>query len=320
MDLSVIIVTFNSSPYIEGCLCSILEELKGLDYELIVVDNGSEDGTCQLIESKFLEATLIRNGFNAGFARANNLALRRAKGEFVLLINPDTIWERGDLKKAIGFLKEYPKIGGLGCRLILEDGSWQKSYGNFPTLMREVRETFYLPRLFPRSPWMKGVYIYDDSLSPRPVDWVSCTFFLGDRGLMSEIGFFDERYFMYYEDIDLSKRIRERRREIYYYPEIEIIHFQRWPSIIDFGESPYIYFNKYFGLWFAKKLRCILLLKTFLRIWIFFFLTLFTGRMNFRDKLRSYYQTFKFHLFNASEVIKGLKIEKGKKTNKNSNP
>jgi GT2 family glycosyltransferase len=320
MDLSIIIVTFNSFPYIRLCLRSILDQARDMDYELIIVDNDSKDETCEIIEKEFPQVILIQNGFNAGFAKANNLALRRAKGEFVILINPDTIWGRGDLKKAIGFLKEHPGVGALGCRIVLKDGSRQKSLGNFPTLMKELKETFYLPRLFPRSPWMSGVYIYDDFLSSRPVDWVSCTFFLGDRGLMSEVGFFDERYFMYYEDIDLSKRIRGKGREIYYYPEIEITHFQRWPSIIDFGESPYIYFNKYFGLWFAKKLRCILLLKTFLRIWIFFFLTLFTGRMNFRDKLRSYYQTFKFHLFNASEVIKGLKIEKGKKTNKNSNP
>jgi GT2 family glycosyltransferase len=320
MDLSVIIVTFNSSPYIEACLCSILEQLKGLAYELIVVDNNSKDGTCEIIERKFPQAILIRNGFNAGFARANNLALQRAKGEFVLLINPDTVWKRGEVKKALQFMGAHSEIGALGCRIVLEDGSWQKSLGNFPTLLRELKESFYLPKIFPRSQWMRGVYIYDDFLSSRPVDWVSCTFFLGDRGLMSEVGFFDERYFMYYEDIDLSKRIRGKGREIYYYPEIGIIHHQKWPSTIDFGGSPYIYFNKFFGLYFAKILRYILLLKTLLRICTFFILSLFTGRVNFRDKLRSYYQTFKFHLFNASEVIKGLKIEKGKKTNKNSNP
>ena len=114
MDLSIIIVTFNSSPYIRDCLRSILDQVRDMNHELIIVDNDSKDETCEIIEREFPQVILIRNGFNAGFARANNLALQRAKGEFVLLINPDTIWERGDLKKAIGFLKEYPKIGGLG--------------------------------------------------------------------------------------------------------------------------------------------------------------------------------------------------------------
>ena len=320
MDLSVIIVTYNSSPYIEGCLCSILEQLKGLVYELIIVDNDSRDGTCEIIEREFPQAIFIRNEFNAGFGRANNLALRKAKGEFVLLINPDTVWKRGEVKKAMGFLKEHPGVGALGCRLVLEDGSWQKSNGNFPTLVRELRETFYLPRLFPRSPWARGVYIYKDDLNPTPVDWISCTFFLSDRKLMSEIGYFDERYFMYYEDIDLSKRMKEKSREIYYYPEIQIIHYQRWPSTIDFGGSPYIYFNKFFGLYFAEILRYILLLKTFLRICTFFILALFTGRLNFRNKFRSYCRTFEFHLFEAPKVIRGLKIEAKKETSKNSNP
>jgi GT2 family glycosyltransferase len=319
MDLSIIIVTFNSSPYIRDCLRSILDQVRDMNHELIIVDNDSKDETCEIIEREFPQVILIRNGFNAGFARANNLALQRAKGEFVLLINPDTIWEKGNLKKAIVFLKEYPKIGGVGCRLILENGSWQKSYGNFPTLMRELRETFYLPRLFPQSRWMRGVYIYDDSSSLKPVDWVSCTFFLGDRGLMSEVGFFDEQYFMYYEDIDLSKRIRGKGREIYFYPEIEIIHHQKWPTIIDFSGSSYIYYKKYFGLYFAKILRYILLLKTLLRICIFFILSLFTRKVDLRDKLRSYCETFKFHLFNAPRVIRSLKIEAERETNKNSN-
>ena len=320
MDLSIIIVTFNSSPYIRLCLRSILDQARDMDYELIIVDNDSRDGTYEIIEREFPQAIFIRNEFNAGFGRANNLALRKAKGEFVLFINPDTVWKKGEVRNALQFIRDHPKVGALGCRLVLEDGSWQKSNGNFPTLVRELRETFYLPRLFPRSPWTRGVYIYEDILSPRPVDWISCTFFLSNRQLLSEVGYFDERYFMYYEDIDLSRRMKEKSREIYYYPEIEIIHYQTWPSTIDFGGSPYIYFNKFFGLYFAEILRYILLLKTFLRICTFFILALFTGRLNFRDKFRSYCRTFEFHLFEAPKVIRSMKIEAEEETNKNSDP
>jgi GT2 family glycosyltransferase len=155
---------------------------------------------------------------------------------------------------------------------------------------------------------MRGVFAYVDHSNPKPVDWVSCTFFLCHRKLMAEVGFFDDRYFLYYEDIDLSERIRKKGKDIYYYPEIEIIHYQKWPSIIDFGGSPYIYFNKHFGLHVAKNLRYILIFKTFLRLLIFFPFVFLPGRIVLGDKFKSYYRTFKFHLFDASEIIRSLSI------------
>ncbi|HSB07346.1 MAG TPA: glycosyltransferase family 2 protein, partial [Thermodesulfobacteriota bacterium] len=237
MDLSIIIVTCNSSSIIETCLRSIMERMKGIDHELIIIDNASTDETCRVIQERFPEAALIRSPENIGFARANNLGLRKAKGEFILLINPDTSWKRGDIKEAIQFLRNHPEIGGLGCRLILKDGSWQKSHGNFPTLGREMKETFCLPRFFSDTPWAQGIFAYKEREGEGAVDWISCTFFLCPREVIQGVEGFNERYFMYYEDIDLSKRIREKGKEIYYYPKIEIIHYQRMPSVYDFGES-----------------------------------------------------------------------------------
>ena len=312
MEISVIVVTFNSSSMIEACLSSIVERMKGLAYELLIVDNASQDETCKIIEREFPQVTLIRSEINLGFARANNLAHTRAKGEFVLLINPDAVWKRGEVKEAIRWMRGRAEIGGLGCRLILEDGSWQKSHGNFPTLLRELKESLYLPRIFPRWHWTKGVYAYEDSFDPQPVDWISCTFFLSYRRLMAEVGFFDERYFMYYEDIDLSKRIREKGKEIYYYPEIEITHRQRAPSLIDFGESPYLYYHKFYGLSFAERLRYILIWKTFLRLLLFLPFGLFPGRKVFKDKVRSNYRTLKFSLLRAPKILRDLKIGAGK--------
>jgi GT2 family glycosyltransferase len=307
MDLSVIIVTYNSSPFIEECLRSITEKMKGLVCELIIVDNASTDETCQMIRKGFTDATLIQSPINLGFAKANNLGLRKARGEFVLLINPDTLWMRGDIKKAIQLLRNHPEIGGLGCRLLLEDGSWQKSHGHFPTLSRELKEAFYLPRLFSYRPWCNGMFIYHEKGGPCSVDWASATFFLCPRKVILETDGFDERYFMYYEDIDLSKKIRETGREIYYYPEIEIIHRQRMPLLYDFGESPYLYFDKHFGTSFAKKLRYILLFKTLLRVGIFAPLTLFSRKGVMREKLRTNFRTFEYHFFEAPKVLKRLR-------------
>jgi len=309
MELSVIIVTYNSSPFIEGCLRSITEQIKGLSYEFILVDNASTDDTCRMIREGFPDALLIRSPANIGFGRANNLGLNKARGEFVLLINPDTLWKRGEMRKAIQFLRDHPGIGGLGCRLLFEDGSWQKSHGHFPTPGRELKEAFYLPRLFPKRPWSRGMFIYREREGTGAVDWVSATFFLCPRKVILDVEGFDERYFMYYEDIDLSSRVREKGKEIYYYPEIEIIHFQRMPSVYDFGESPYLYFEKHFGPPLAGLLRYILLFKTLLRVIIFLPLAFLTGREIFREKWRTNWRTFDYHLYEAPKILKKLKIQ-----------
>ena len=306
MDLSIIIVTYNSSLFIEECLRSITKQMQEVRHELIIVDNASTDETCGMIQRGFPDALLIQSPSNAGFARANNLGLRKARGDFVLLMNPDTLWKSGEVRKALQLLRDHPEIGGLGCRLVLEDGSWQKSHGHFPTLGRELKEAFYLPRLFPQRPWSKGMFTYQEREGPGVVDWVSATFFLSPRKVILDINGFDERYFMYYEDIDLSARLREKGKEIYYYPEIEVTHFQRMPSVYDFGESPYLYFDKHFGTSLAKKLRYILLFKTLLRVAIFASLAVLTGKEIFREKLKTNYETFKYHLFEAPKGLKKL--------------
>jgi GT2 family glycosyltransferase len=307
MDLSIIIVTYNSSPFIEGCLRSLQEPMKDIDHEIVVVDNASTDETCRLIQEGSPHAVLVRSPTNVGFAKANNLGLRRARGEFILLVNPDTLWKRGDIKRAIQFLRTRPEIGALGCRLILEEGTWQKSHGHFPTFCRELKEAFYLPRLFPGREWSTGMFIYQERFGPGPVDWVSATFLLCPRKVALDIGGFDEQYFMYYEDIDLSKTIRGTGKEVYYYPEIEITHYQRMPSLYDFGESPYLYFDKHFGTAFAKRLRYVLLFKTLLRVSLFGILTLVSGKGVLKEKLRTNFKTFEYHLFEAPRVLKRLR-------------
>ena len=306
MDLSIIIVTYNSSRFIGACLRSLADQMGGLDHEILLVDNASSDETCRLIREEYPIVTLIENPSNVGFARANNLGLQKATGDFVLLINPDTVWKRGDVRRVIRFLRDHPEIGGLGCRLILQEGSWQKSHGYFPTLGRELKEALYLSRFFPEAEWARGMFIYKEKSGPRVVDWVSATFFLCPRKILLDIDGFDDRYFMYYEDIDLSKKIRERGKGIVYDPEVEIVHYQRVPSVYDFGESPYLYFEKHFGLSSAKTLRYVFLLKFFVRILIFGLLALFTGKEIFKEKRDINYRTLKFHLFEAGRILERL--------------
>jgi GT2 family glycosyltransferase len=313
MDFSIIVVTYNSSSNIEACLHSVKEAMKELDHEILIVDNASQDETCRIVEKEFPQVFLIKSEVNLGFAKANNLGLQRAKGEFVLLINPDTVWKKGEAGQALRFLRNHPEIGAMGCRLILEDGSWQRSHGNFPTLWKELKGAFHLPGLFPRWKWMEGVYTYKESHVIKPVEWISCTFFLSRKETLAEVAGFDERYFMYYEDIDLSKRLRGKGKEIYYFPEIEVIHYQKQPSMIDYGGSPYIYFCKFFPLSFAKVLKYIMILKTSVRMAIFPVFVLFSEKKVYREKARSNRETFKFHFCRASRIIRDLTVESRKK-------
>jgi GT2 family glycosyltransferase len=144
-------------------------------------------------------------------------------------------------------------------------------------------------------------------MEPMAVDWISGTFFLCKRDVLINIRGFDERFFLYYEDIDLSKRMREAGKEIYYYPEIEINHFQKFPSIYDFGESPYIYFGIHFGLNSALILRYVMIFRTLLRMAMFSSLLLLSGKASFKDKLLTNLRTFKFHLFRGPDVIRRLR-------------
>ncbi len=306
MDLSVVVVTYNSASYIEACLRSVVEQMEGLEHEIIVVDNASSDETVRRIEQGFPRVTLVPNRLNQGFARANNLGIQRAGGRFVLLINPDTRWKKGDIKKAVHFLEARPEIGALGCRLTLGDGSWQRSYGNFPTLGRELKEVFYLPRFFPECGFCRGTFVYRERNGEGPVDWVAGAFCLARRSILIEVGGFDERYFLYGEDIDLSKKIREKGKEIFYYPGIEITHFQKLPLVYDFGESPYLYFDKHFGPSHAKTLRYVLLFKMLVRMMVFSPLAFLTGKEAFREKLKTIYGTFRYHLVEAPGVLKKL--------------
>jgi hypothetical protein len=310
MELSVLIVTYNSSPYIEACLRSFQEPLNGIDHEIIVVDNHSRDETCSLLKTRFPGVILIENTANRGFGAANNLGLQRARGEFVLLLNPDIAWKKGEIRKAFLFLRDHPEAGGLGCRLVFPDGAWQRSHGNFPTLRRETQEAFYLPRIFPGKRW--GVFLYREPKENIPVDWIAAAFFLAPKRLLLEVGGFDDRFFMYYEDIDLSRRIREKRKTLYYYPDLEVVHDQRLPELYDFGESPYLYFNKHFGLSFAEKIRYLLLMKTLLRMVIFAPLAFFTGKKGIRQRLAANYRTFKYHLLESPRVLKRLRHESEK--------
>lgn len=216
MELSVILVTYNSEEYITACLHSILAATKGMEYEIVVVDNHSTDNTINLLREFHHSLKLIENGYNEGFAKAVNKGVKNSSGDFFLLVNPDVIIQSNSLNPIIQFMKENHKVGICGCKLVNEDGSLQYSTGPFPGVFSTFWRMF-LPRPLRKYDW----WGYDRI---RECDWVTGAFMLLRSKLLEEIGILDEHYFMYYEDVDLCLRARQAGWKVYYYPMMSAVH------------------------------------------------------------------------------------------------
>jgi GT2 family glycosyltransferase len=218
MKLSVIIVSYNVRRFVEQCLDSVQKAAEGLDYEVFVVDNDSADDTVEVIGQRYPWVHLIANHENLGFARANNIAIRQAKGEYVLLLNPDTIVAEPTLREAVSFMDAHPQAGGAGVRMHNGDGTLApESRRAIPTpwvsflKMLGFTKRYYMSHL----PWDE----------PGRIEVISGAFCFLRRKALDQIGLLDEDFFMYGEDIDLSYRLLKGGWENWYLPQ-DIIHFK----------------------------------------------------------------------------------------------
>jgi len=225
MLISIIIVTYNSAEFILSCLQSIRDSLAGLEHEVIAVDNHSTDGSRSLIRENFPELCLIHNKFNFGFSRAVNQAVRVAKGKYLLILNPDVQLLPGSAEKAIRFLEENGGVGVLLPKLLNPDGSLQfscRSFFNFPYFL--FRRT-PLGKIFPNHRVIRKHFMMDwDHADPREVDWGlgGCMFLRREALRGGKI--FDERFFLYMEDVDLCFQMKENGWKVIYYPEAVMVH------------------------------------------------------------------------------------------------
>ncbi|MEZ5039214.1 MAG: glycosyltransferase [Saprospiraceae bacterium] len=228
MKLSVIIVNYNVKYFLEQALLSVRRAAKGIDMEVWVVDNNSVDESVAMVREKFPEVHLVANEGNPGFAIANNQAIREASGEYVLLLNPDTVVEEDTFEVCVSFMDNHPEVGGLGVRMI--DGSGKflpESKRGFPTPWVAFAKTFGLSRLFPKSRLFNHYHLgYLEEDQPHEVEVLAGAFMWLRRSVLDEIGLLDEAFFMYGEDIDLSYRIVEAGYKNYYLPETTIIHYK----------------------------------------------------------------------------------------------
>ncbi|MBS1663901.1 MAG: glycosyltransferase family 2 protein [Bacteroidetes bacterium] len=228
MLLSVIIVNYRVKHFLEICLLSVQKALEGIDSEIFVVDNASADGSLEYLQPLFPQVNFIANTANVGFARANNQALEKARGKYVLFLNPDTILPETAANDCLRFLESTPNIGGLGVRMLDGSGLFLKeSRRGFPSPWVAFCKLSGLTALFPKTKLFAAYYLGHlpaDISHPAPVLSGAC--FWVARALLEKTGGFDERYFMYAEDIDLSYRLEQAGYVNYYKADTTIIHFK----------------------------------------------------------------------------------------------
>lgn len=228
MKLSIVIVNYNVEYFLEQCLNSVFKALHGISAEVFVVDNNSVDGSVEMVRNRFPGAILISNKENTGFSRANNQAIRMSTGEYVLLLNPDTLVEEDTFQKVISFMDSHPEAGGLGVKMIDGRGNFlPESKRGLPTPAVAFFKIFGLSALFPRSTLFGRYHLgYLSNEETHQVDVLSGAFMLLRRAALDKTGLLDEAFFMYGEDIDLSYRITRAGYKNYYYPGTRIIHYK----------------------------------------------------------------------------------------------
>ncbi len=228
MQLSVIIVSYNVKYFLEQCLCAVIDAIDKIDAEVWVVDNASSDGTIEYLHDKFPIVQFIANATNMGFGKANNQAQKKASGKYILFLNPDTIVAEDSFEKCISFLENDPKAGALGVKMI--DGTGQflpESKRSFPAPLTSFYKLSGLSKLFPRSKiFGKYALAYLNENQNHAVDVISGAFMFCKRKILMNVKGFDEAFFMYGEDIDLSYRIQKAGYTNWYFSDTTIIHFK----------------------------------------------------------------------------------------------
>ena len=264
MKLSIVILCWNDLKVIGNCLRSIYSGTHATQFEVNVSDNGSTDGTVEFIREAFPGARVIENGANLRFSKGNNVGIQASTGEYVLILNPDTIIHEGTFDRWIDFADKHPEAGGFGCRVLNPDGSYQGSGRPFPTIWREWLAALYLrPLGYLSDIFISDRYVRWKGETERTIDWQSGCCLMVRGELLKQLGGFDEQFQYYYEDLDLCHRVWIAGYPILYTPEVTITHLggqsttERFPIPFELDKyrNRYRYFYKYFGKRGARRCR-----------------------------------------------------------------
>lgn len=245
-DMSIILVCWNNKAYLGPCLKSLYESNLECSFDVVAVDNGSTDGSQEMLAAEYPQVMLIQNDKNEGLSRASNQGIRATSGKYVLLLNNDTIVNRS-LDLLVDFLDENPKVGAVGGKLLNEDGTTQSCYNNFSTLGEEFLISTRLGELL-----RPGYPSIMDSNEIQPVDWMSSACLLLRRTTLDQVGLLDESYFIYGDEADLQYRIKKAGWEIYFLPEVTTLHYggrsmTRWPRRKMVYRGKMLFFQKNYG-------------------------------------------------------------------------
>lgn len=224
-DLSIVIVNWNSVKFLRKCLCSIYAQTKNLQFEVIVIDNASFDGSAEMMAREFPKARFLQGRENAGFARANNAAFAESAGRAVLFLNPDTEVIGEALERMVRFLDATPAAGAVGCKLLNTDGSVQTScIQAYPTILNQAFDTELLRRFFPRSRWWGMRPLVEGALRTSEVEVISGACLLARRVAFEKVGQFTTDYFMYSEDLDFCFKLNRAGLKNYYLGDASVTH------------------------------------------------------------------------------------------------
>lgn len=294
IDLSIIVVSWNTQALLEKCLNSLYTYPPGASFETWVVDNASSDGSANMVQEKFPEIKLIENPSNLGFARANNQAIRRSRGRYIMLLNPDAEVTPGALHEMVGFMDVSMGVGAAGPRLLNPDGTLQTSCYPAPTLSRELWRLLHLDRIRPFG-------IYDmrqwDQDRPRKVEVAQGACLILRKEALDQIGYLDEAYFIYSEEVDLCYRLRKAGWQIFWLPGADVIHYGGQSTqlvseemFLNLYQSKVLYFRKNHGWLQAFIYKLILLLAASARLIMapVAGAIRFSGRQSWQDMVANY--------------------------------
>jgi len=256
VTLSIVIVNFNAEKLLQKCISSVYAETKRVPFDIWVIDNNSKDTSVLMVRQNFPQVNLIENKENVGFARANNQAITKCSGNYILLLNPDTLILKNAIEKTIEFMDGNPEVGICGCKVLNEDGTLQLAcHRSIPTPGVAFFRLTGLSKLFPNSKiTAKYNLTHLDPDSPHQVDAVSGAFLMIRKEVVNGIGLLDERFFMYGEELDWCLRAKKAGWAIMYYPDANIVHykgecskFNHRKAAFEFYRSMYLFHKKHFA-------------------------------------------------------------------------
>jgi len=296
VDLSIVIVNWNTRDLLRDCLISVYDTVERQTYEVLVVDNNSTDGSAEMVVAEFPRVRLIRNQDNAGFARANNQAIQVSCGRHVLLLNSDAMLLPGTADTMVELLDRQPDVGVVGVQVLNRDGSFQASHADFPSLVGELLLATRLAGLLRGATYPH--YPAEQSQHDRTTDWVSGACLMARRTAVDEVGPLDESYFMYTEETDWCYRMRQAGWVVYYLAGARVIHWgsqssrrvpERRRSLV--YRSKWLFMRKHRGAAVAEVFRTALWAISALKLGLWAARSLRldrTGRTLARQHMRSY--------------------------------